>query len=119
MLAIAQRRVARIGRAIDLRIADAQAMGFSDASFDCVVCTLSLSATPDERRALAEVYRVLRPRGHLLLLEHVRSRVWVVRAAQRRLNPLMKRASATTCCAIRLITSSRWDSASRSVSDKN
>jgi ubiquinone/menaquinone biosynthesis C-methylase UbiE len=56
-----------------------------------VVCTLALCTIPDERRALVEAYRVLRPGGQLLLLEHVRSPVAPVRWVERLLDPLMVR----------------------------
>jgi SAM-dependent methyltransferase len=52
-----------------------------------VVCTLGLCTIPDPRRAVAEARRVLRPGGHLLLLEHVRSPVRTVRVIERPLEP--------------------------------
>jgi ubiquinone/menaquinone biosynthesis C-methylase UbiE len=73
MLAIARQRARAIGRQVDLRETDAQALPFADASFDTVVCTLSLCTIPDDRTAVAEMYRVLRPGGRLLLLDHIRS----------------------------------------------
>ena len=73
MLAQARARAAGSGREIDLRVSDAQALPFDDASFDTVVCTLGLCGFPDHRRALAEMHRVLRPQGTLLLLDHVGS----------------------------------------------
>jgi ubiquinone/menaquinone biosynthesis C-methylase UbiE len=89
MLAIAGRRAQALGVKVDLRLGDAQALDLPDERFDTVVCTLSLGAIPDERRALAEAYRVLRPGGQLLLLEHVRSPVRPVRWVERLLDPLL------------------------------
>ena len=63
MLGIAQTRARQLGRVVDLHEADAQALPFPDASFDTVVCTFSLCAIPDERRAVSEMTRVLRPAG--------------------------------------------------------
>ena len=83
MLAIARTRAVELGREVDLREADAQALPFADASFTTVVCTLSLCAVPDERAAIAEMRRVLRPGGRLLLLDHVGSHWWPVWAGQR------------------------------------
>jgi ubiquinone/menaquinone biosynthesis C-methylase UbiE len=83
MLALAQHRAEGLGRAVDLRQGDAHALALPDACFDTVVCTLSLCAIPDERRALAEMRRVLRPGGRLLLVDHVASWSWPVRAIQR------------------------------------
>ena len=71
MLAQARRRAEELGRPVTLREADAQALPFGDASFDTVVCTLSLCAIPDDRRAVAEMIRVLRPGGRLLLLDQL------------------------------------------------
>ena len=94
MLAIAKERQAKLGREADLRIGDAQALEFPDRSFDTVVCTLGLCTIPDERRAIREVFRVLRPGGRFLLLEHVRSPSTPVRAIQRVLDPLAVRFEA-------------------------
>jgi ubiquinone/menaquinone biosynthesis C-methylase UbiE len=78
MLAIARRRAQELGRQVDFREGDAQALDFPDASFDTVVCTLSLCSIPDADKAVAEMKRVLRPGGRLLLLDHVpsTSRLW-------------------------------------------
>lgn len=65
-------------------------MPFADSSFDTVICTLGLSSIPDDREAVAEMHRVLRPGGHLVLLGHVASPRRPVRAMQR----LLERASA-------------------------
>jgi ubiquinone/menaquinone biosynthesis C-methylase UbiE len=82
MLAGAQRRADALGRAVDLRQGDAQALNFPDGYFDTVVCTFSLCGIPDQRLALGELARVLRPRGLLLLADHVASTVWPVRLLQ-------------------------------------
>jgi ubiquinone/menaquinone biosynthesis C-methylase UbiE len=82
MLELARRQADRLGRTLDLRLGDAQALDFPDASFDTVVCTLSLCAIPDQRRAVAEMKRVLRPGGRLLLLDHVAGAPRWVRAVQ-------------------------------------
>jgi len=94
MLEIARARARELGRDADLRIADAQALDFPDESFDTVVCTLSLCTIPDDRAAVAEVRRVLRPGGRFLLLEHVRSPLMPVRLGQRILEPLLVRFEA-------------------------
>ncbi len=83
MLQIARRRAAELGREVDLREGDAHRLDFPDGSFDTVVCTFSLCAIPDERRAVAEMRRVLRPGGLLLLADHVAGGSWPVRAVQR------------------------------------
>ncbi len=88
MLDVARRRARELGREAELRVGDAQNLPFPDASFDTVVATLALCTIPDDRRAVIEAARVLRPDGRLLLLEHVRSPVLPVRMVQRVLDPL-------------------------------
>jgi ubiquinone/menaquinone biosynthesis C-methylase UbiE len=82
MLQLARRRADQLGRQVDLRLGDAQALDLPDASFDTVVCTLSLCAIPDQRQAIAEMRRVLRPVGRLLLLDHVAAAPRAARAVQ-------------------------------------
>jgi ubiquinone/menaquinone biosynthesis C-methylase UbiE len=91
MLEIGRQRAKDLGRSVDLRLGDAQALEFPDASFDRVVCTLALCSIPDDRRAVSEARRVLRPGGRFLLLEHVRSPIGPVRAVQRVLDWLAVR----------------------------
>lgn len=52
--------------------APAEALPAADASIDTVVSTLVLCTVEAPHRAVAEIARVLRPGGRLLLLEHVR-----------------------------------------------
>ena len=82
MLSIAAERAASLGREADLRPGNAQTLDFPDASFDTVVCTLGLCAVPDDRHAIAEMARVLRPGGRLLLVDHVAASPPVLRALQ-------------------------------------
>jgi ubiquinone/menaquinone biosynthesis C-methylase UbiE len=82
MLAIARERAASLGRRVELQRGDAQALGFQDGSFDTVLCTLGLCAIPDDRRAVGEMARVLRPGGRLLLVDHVPARSRALRAGQ-------------------------------------
>ena len=91
MLEIARRRARELGREVDLRVGDAQALPFPDESFDTVVFTLALCTIPDDRRAIVEAGRVLRRGGRLLWLEHVRSPILPVRIVERLLNPLTVR----------------------------
>jgi ubiquinone/menaquinone biosynthesis C-methylase UbiE len=94
MLEIARKRAEDLGRDVDLRIGDAQALEFEDHSFDTVIITFGLCTIPDDRRAVAEAHRVLRPGGRLVLLEHVRSPSLPIRAVQRALDPLSVRFAA-------------------------
>jgi len=91
MLELARRRATDLGRELVLSEADAQALPFPDASFDTVVCTLGLCGFPDERAAIVEMYRVLRPGGRLLLLDHVGSHHKLIWWGQRMLEKLTVR----------------------------
>ncbi|GAB3694545.1 class I SAM-dependent methyltransferase [Saccharopolyspora tripterygii] len=83
MLELAQQRRTELGVEADLREGDARSLPFPDAAFDTVVCTFSLCAIPDHEQAIAEMHRVLRPDGVLLLADHVVSTAWPVRVVQR------------------------------------
>jgi len=73
MLALARRRATERGLPVDLREGDAGALPVDDASYDTVVCSLSLCTIPDAAAAIAEMKRTLVPGGRLLLLDHVGS----------------------------------------------
>ncbi len=70
------------GAALRLVRGDASALPFPDASFDVVADTFSLCVFERPDTALAEMARVLRPGGLLLLLEHTRSDVPLLGAYQ-------------------------------------
>ena len=57
---------------VGLAQADVQCLPFADGSFDTVAASLLFCSVADPARGLAEVQRVLRPRGRLVLLEHTR-----------------------------------------------
>lgn len=57
---------------IPLVRADAQNLPFADDSFDAAVATLVFCSIPEPSRAFAELRRVVRKGGRLVLLEHVR-----------------------------------------------
>jgi ubiquinone/menaquinone biosynthesis C-methylase UbiE len=65
-------RLAESGRAAAIVDAAAEELPFPADSFDAVVSTLVLCSVRDQRRALGEIKRVLRPGGRLFVIEHVR-----------------------------------------------
>jgi SAM-dependent methyltransferase len=58
--------VPKIG-SIDFQVGDAHALPFDDRVFDAVLCECALSTFTDQRLALEEIRRVLRPGGRLAL----------------------------------------------------
>ena len=52
--------------------ADAEDLPFNDDSFDAAFATLVFCSIPRPERAFAELRRVVRPGGRIVLLEHVR-----------------------------------------------
>ncbi|HET8663566.1 MAG TPA: methyltransferase domain-containing protein [Nocardioides sp.] len=73
MLAIARRRAEERGLPIELREGDAEHLPVEDATYDSVVCCLSMCSIPDPAAAIAEMKRALVPGGRLLLVDHVAS----------------------------------------------
>jgi phosphatidylethanolamine/phosphatidyl-N-methylethanolamine N-methyltransferase len=86
MLELARRRVAELGlRKVDgLLEMDAEATEFADGQFDTAVAMFVASVVPAPRRMLAELRRVVRPGGNILLVNHFAAeggpRWWVERA---------------------------------------
>ena len=54
-------------RGLSVREGDATALPFPDASFDVVYAFKVLAHVPDVDRAIAEMFRVVRPGGHVLI----------------------------------------------------
>lgn len=69
MLERARRRADRADRALELRVADAADLPYTDACFDAVVMHLILAVVPDPVAALQEAARVLRPGGEIVILD--------------------------------------------------
>jgi SAM-dependent methyltransferase len=90
---IAARRARELGIEATIQAGDAAALPYPDEHFDCVVFCYSLCSIPDDRTAVAEAARVLRPGGRLLAVEHVRSPNLAVRGLERLFDPLTVRRS--------------------------
>jgi len=74
MLAAGRDRLLDDGIILPLAQCDAERLPFREASFDCVTVAFGLRNMTRKEAALAEMRRVLRPGGRLLVLEF--SKVW-------------------------------------------
>ena len=70
---------------------DGASLPIEDNSVDHVVSTMSLCTIPDVDRALSETYRVLKPGGTLIFLEHGLSPEPKLAARQEKLNGMQRR----------------------------
>lgn len=75
MLTRAQRRAVEYGGHLQLELVDVQELPYADATFDTVATSCTFCSVPDPLRGLRELFRCLKPRGRLLMFEHVRSRI--------------------------------------------
>lgn len=89
MLSRARKRAKYLELEPDLRLGDAQVLEFEDESFDTVVATFVFCSVPDPVLGLQEASRVLKPAGKLLLLEHIRSDLFLLGPLMDLINPLV------------------------------
>jgi ubiquinone/menaquinone biosynthesis C-methylase UbiE len=93
----AQTRIKASPIAVDQRLLASERLPFEDHTFDCVVSTWTLCSIEHADQALREVYRVLRPGGRFLFLEHGLSSEPAIQKWQRRLNWLEMRLAGGCC----------------------
>lgn len=104
MRAAAAQRVHDVqARGLDVDVVDAfaESLPLDDDSVDCVLVAYVLCSVGQPDVALAEIHRVLRPGGLLLVLEHVRAPEGTfTRTMQRLVAPVWPRLTGG-CCADR------------------
>jgi ubiquinone/menaquinone biosynthesis C-methylase UbiE len=84
---LAEQRAASVSVPVVVVPGSAEHLPAPSAGADVVVCSLVLCSVEDQGKALAEIYRVLRPGGTLAFYEHVRSRRRWIAAVEDALTP--------------------------------
>lgn len=85
MLERARRKVAALPGRHPLRVGDAGALPFDDASFDLLANNYMFDLMPEAQFApvLSEFHRVLRPGGRLVIVNMAHTDAWLLRAYER------------------------------------
>jgi SAM-dependent methyltransferase len=86
----ARRNIAKSHIQVDQHVLGGEALPFEDGRFDTVVSTWTLCSISAAQAAVAELYRVLRPGGRFVFLEHGLSEDASTQRWQRRLTPVQR-----------------------------
>lgn len=90
MKKLARSRIADSNIDVDFQLLNGESLPMADASFDSVVCTWTLCSIAQVEQAIAEVYRLLKPKGKFFFIEHGLSKDSQIQAWQNRLTPIQK-----------------------------
>lgn len=90
MQKLAKSRIAASDIVVDNQVLNGESLPMADASFDSVVCTWTLCSIPQADKAIAEVYRLLKPGGKFFFIEHGLSKDIKVQSWQNCLTPVQK-----------------------------
>ncbi len=91
MLEKAKKKAADCSISVSLEVMDVQKLALPSASFDCVIATFVFCSVPDPCAGLKECYRVLKPGGRFILLEHMGSDNKLANGILSLLNPITVR----------------------------
>jgi phosphatidylethanolamine/phosphatidyl-N-methylethanolamine N-methyltransferase len=72
---------------IDLRVMDARSLGYPDATFDHVLAPYVISVVPEPEKVMAEMCRVCKPGGTVMVVNHFGSESRAVRMMERIATP--------------------------------
>jgi ubiquinone/menaquinone biosynthesis C-methylase UbiE len=89
MLKQAKQKRDRKNTAVTLELMDVQSLCFADNSFDTVIGSFVFCSVPLATKGLKELYRVCKPGGQVLLLEHVLSSKSPIAMLMNLINPLV------------------------------
>lgn len=76
--------------AVELVLMDTQTLCYADNSFDTIIATFVFASAPFPVKGLHEMFRVCKPGGQVLLLEHVLSSNHKKAMMMKILNPLIR-----------------------------
>ena len=86
----ARSRIETSGITVDYKVLNGESIPIADAEFDSVVCTWTLCSIREVDKAIAEVYRLLKPQGKFFFIEHGLSQDDKIQVWQNRLTPIQK-----------------------------
>lgn len=90
MVKRARRRAEEEGREGEILEGDVQSLDFPTDAFDAAAATFVFCSVPDPQRGLSELARVVKPGGHIFLLEHVRATNPLLGTLMDLVNPIMR-----------------------------
>ncbi len=91
LLAMVRRKINHLPFPVELLCRSAEQLPLDNESIDTAVATWTLCSIADPSAALSEMKRVLKPKGHLLFVEHGFSPEPKVQVWQNRINPIWKK----------------------------
>jgi len=89
MLERAKSKQLRQHVAVELELMDVESLCYADNSFDTVIATFVFCSVPQPHKGLQELYRVCKPGGQVLLLEHVLSSKPMMAKMMQIMNPVI------------------------------
>jgi ubiquinone/menaquinone biosynthesis C-methylase UbiE len=89
MLERAKIKKLRTKVSVDLELMDVQSLCYADNSFDTVIATFVFCSVLQPHKGLQELYRVCKPGGQVLLLEHVLSSKPMMAKMMNLINPVI------------------------------
>ena len=87
---MAQKRTSNLTFPVEFLSASAEQIPLPNESVDTVVSTWTLCSIPRPEKALKEITRVLRPKGHFVFIDHGISPKFFIRILQHVLTPFVK-----------------------------
>lgn len=95
MLERAQRRVTQQGltQIDELKVMDARDLHYPDGYFDVVVAMYLISVSPNPQQVVAEMRRVCRPGGLIVIVNHFRTESRLIRGLEAVLRPLHRKVN--------------------------